>query len=67
MGLKQSYGAGEVQWMNAGRGLMHEEMWKIEDWAKTDIEIYQIWVRCSDTWDSRIGVGIRTALRWFRF
>lgn len=45
MGVKQSYGAGQVQWLNTGRGVMHEEMWNIEDWAKTDIEIYQIWVR----------------------
>lgn len=45
MGLKQTYETGEVQWMNAGRGVMHEEMWKLEDWARTDIEIYQIWVR----------------------
>ncbi|CAM9327222.1 unnamed protein product, partial [Choristocarpus tenellus] len=44
LGLKQTYGAGTVQWLNAGRGIMHEEMWGLDDWSKTDIEIYQIWV-----------------------
>lgn len=44
MGLKQEYSAGQVQWMNAGRGILHEEMWHTEPWEKTDVEIYQIWV-----------------------
>ena len=45
MGIKQQYGAGQVQWMSAGRGILHEEMWDVDDWSKTDVEIYQIWVR----------------------
>lgn len=46
MGLKQAYGAGSVQWMSAGRGILHEEMWDIKDkWEKADMELYQIWVR----------------------
>lgn len=44
MGIKQQYGAGQVQWMSAGRGILHEEMWDIDDWSKTDVELYQIWV-----------------------
>ncbi|CAM9849327.1 unnamed protein product [Ascophyllum nodosum] len=44
MGIKQQYGAGQVQWMSAGRGILHEEMWDVDDWSKTDVEIYQIWV-----------------------
>ncbi|CAM9222225.1 unnamed protein product [Scytosiphon promiscuus] len=45
MGLKQSYGANSVQWMSAGRGILHEEMWDIKDkWEKADMELYQIWV-----------------------
>jgi Pirin len=35
-----------VQWLNAGSGVMHEEMWNIEKkWQKNNIEIYQLWVR----------------------
>lgn len=45
MGMKQTYTEGQVQWLNTGRGIMHEEMWNLDDWVKTDVEIYQIWVR----------------------
>ena len=45
MGLKQQYGPNAVQWMSAGRGILHEEMWDIRDkWEKADMELYQIWV-----------------------
>ncbi|CAL1163994.1 unnamed protein product [Cladocopium goreaui] len=55
MGVKKSYGApkespgdGEdaaVQWMTAGRGLLHEEMWRTGDtWDSSDQELFQIWV-----------------------
>lgn len=55
MGVKKSYGApqetagdgkdGAVQWMTAGRGLLHEEMWRTGDtWDSTDQELFQIWV-----------------------
>eukprot|EP00240_Pyramimonas_obovata_P004681 CAMPEP_0118945850 /NCGR_PEP_ID=MMETSP1169-20130426/43096_1 /TAXON_ID=36882 /ORGANISM="Pyramimonas obovata, Strain CCMP722" /LENGTH=421 /DNA_ID=CAMNT_0006891661 /DNA_START=123 /DNA_END=1388 /DNA_ORIENTATION=- len=40
-GVQQYYGEGCVQWMTAGRGILHEEMWE------SDIdthELYQIWV-----------------------
>lgn len=45
MGIKQKYTEGQVQWMSAGRGIIHEEMWDLQDMADNDIEIYQIWVR----------------------
>lgn len=49
MGIKQQYGAGQVQWMSAGRGIIHEEMWDVKDWEKADAELYQIWVR-TENW-----------------
>ena len=41
-----SYGDGDVQWMRAGRGVIHEEMWDLVDaeWAHKRIEIFQLWV-----------------------
>jgi len=55
MGVKKSYGAAKdstgdgegaaVQWMTAGRGLLHEEMWRTGDtWESSDHELFQIWV-----------------------
>ncbi|KAG5180133.1 RmlC-like cupin domain-containing protein [Tribonema minus] len=44
LGVKQTYGAGSVQVLDAGSGLMHEEMWSIDPWKRTGIEIYQLWV-----------------------
>lgn len=41
-GCKMRYGDGAVQWMTAGRGMLHEEMWDVE--ADTDAELYQLWV-----------------------
>jgi len=54
-GIKKSYGAppsadgsgegGAVQWMTAGRGLMHEEMWRTGSATdNSDQELFQIWV-----------------------
>lgn len=54
-GVKQSYGApsgsdgsgddGAVQWMTAGRGMLHEEMWRTGEATDiTDQELFQIWV-----------------------
>lgn len=36
------YGDGAVQWMTAGRGMLHEEMWDTD--ARVDAELYQLWV-----------------------
>ncbi|KAK3239571.1 hypothetical protein CYMTET_50508 [Cymbomonas tetramitiformis] len=40
-GVKQVYGADCVQWMTAGFGMLHEEMWQTAD---VQHELYQIWV-----------------------
>ena len=41
-GLKQSYGqlSSHTQWLTAGSGLLHEEMWNGEEQQ----ELYQLWV-----------------------
>jgi hypothetical protein len=33
-----------VQWLDAGSGVMHEEMWCTDPWKVSGIEIYQLWV-----------------------
>ena len=45
-GIKMSYGNGDVQWMRAGRGTIHEEMWDvpIKENSFKKIEIFQLWV-----------------------
>ncbi|KAL7536404.1 hypothetical protein ACHAXR_007142 [Thalassiosira sp. AJA248-18] len=59
VGIKQSYGAEErhdgkhVQWLTAGAGIQHEEMWDLSEpdkkdegkwlWTSTQ-ELYQIWL-----------------------
>ena len=43
LGCKMSYGDGAVQWMTAGRGMLHEEMWDV-DKPNEDFELYQLWV-----------------------
>jgi len=42
-GCKMRYGNGAVQWMTAGRGMLHEEMWDV-DGEFSDHELYQIWL-----------------------
>ena len=59
LGIKQSYGAEErhdgkhVQWLTAGAGIQHEEMWDVSEPDKKDKgkllwtssqELYQIWL-----------------------
>ncbi|CAE7240984.1 unnamed protein product [Symbiodinium natans] len=55
LGVKKSYGAPKdssgsgddaaVQWMTAGSGMLHEEMWRTGDaWESSDQELFQIWV-----------------------
>ena len=39
-GCKMRYGDGAVQWMTAGRGMLHEEMWDVD--ANVDAELYQV-------------------------
>lgn len=46
MGIKQVYGDGAVQYLRAGKGVLHEEMWELPDFSLgTDLELFQIWVR----------------------
>ena len=43
--IQMKYGDGDVQWMRAGRGVIHEEMWDIDkEWEHKRIEIFQLWV-----------------------
>mmetsp|Transcript_5657 Transcript_5657/g.19248 ORF Transcript_5657/g.19248 Transcript_5657/m.19248 type:complete len:381 (+) Transcript_5657:308-1450(+) len=42
IGVKQRYGNGEVQWLTAGKGVLHEEMWWPDGEARA--ELYQIWL-----------------------
>ena len=46
-GTKMRYGNGAVQWMTAGRGMLHEEMWDVD--AGVDHELYQLWVNLPPT------------------
>ena len=41
-GCKMRYGDGAVQWMTASRGMLHEEMWDVDEGS--DAELYQLWV-----------------------
>ena len=45
-GFKMSYGDGDVQWMRAGNGVIHEEMWDLDgcDLKHKGIELFQLWV-----------------------
>ena len=45
-GIQMSYGDGDVQWMRAGRGVIHEEMWDVDaaNERHQRIEIFQLWV-----------------------
>lgn len=42
IGVAECYGDGDVQWLTAGIGILHEEMW----WHPQgrDCELYQLWV-----------------------
>jgi redox-sensitive bicupin YhaK (pirin superfamily) len=50
MGLKMVYGDGDCQWMTAGSGVLHEEMWHndLTDDSDKNVfqnsELYQIWL-----------------------
>lgn len=50
LGIKQSYGAesrhddAHVQWLTAGAGIQHEEMWDTDGNVWSDQELYQIWL-----------------------
>lgn len=41
-GMKQDYSNGDVQWLTAGRGMLHEEMWSSDE--QGNAELYQLWL-----------------------
>ncbi|KAH8048405.1 quercetin 2,3-dioxygenase [Aureococcus anophagefferens] len=44
-GVKETYGDGDVQWLTAGKGILHEEMWHWADKSRRgECELYQLWV-----------------------
>lgn len=45
MGVKQVYGDGAAQFLTAGNGVLHEEMWELsQNGGNADIELFQIWI-----------------------
>jgi redox-sensitive bicupin YhaK (pirin superfamily) len=45
MGAAGRYGHGDVQWMTAGRGVLHAEMFPLLDQEQTNhLELFQIWL-----------------------
>jgi len=46
MGVKQTYSDGDVQWLTAGRGVLHEEFWWWKGpWPQRgECELYQLWL-----------------------
>jgi redox-sensitive bicupin YhaK (pirin superfamily) len=45
LGAKARFGRGDVQWMTAGRGVVHSEMFPLLDSAqKNPVELFQIWL-----------------------
>lgn len=43
-GISMSYSDGDVQWMTAGKGVIHEEMWSVNPSSFQRIELYQLWL-----------------------
>jgi redox-sensitive bicupin YhaK (pirin superfamily) len=45
MGATARYGAGDVQWLTAGKGIVHAEMFPLRDRANPNpLELFQIWL-----------------------
>ena len=45
LGAKARYGGGDTQWMTAGRGIVHAEMFPLrEQEADNPLELFQIWL-----------------------
>ncbi|MEK7692326.1 MAG: pirin family protein, partial [Bdellovibrionota bacterium] len=45
MGAAGRYGDGDVQWMTAGRGVQHSEMFPLLDQTKGNpLELFQVWL-----------------------
>ena len=43
-GVQMQYRNGDAQWMKAGKGVIHEEMWDIPENKFERIEIFQLWI-----------------------
>ena len=66
LGATARYGRGDVQWMTAGRGIVHAEMFPLLDQeGPNPLELFQIWINLPSTdkfvqphfsmlWDSQI-------------
>lgn len=46
VGVEETYGDGDVQWLTAGKGVLHEEMWWWDEakGGRGECELYQLWV-----------------------
>jgi len=45
LGAQARFGAGDVQWLTAGRGIVHSEMFPLLDSSKPNtLELFQIWL-----------------------
>jgi len=55
LGVKMRYSDGACQWMTAGKGMLHEEMWETDltdddqrshssGWGSSEAELYQLWL-----------------------
>ncbi len=50
LGAAGRYGGGDVQWMTAGRGIQHAEMFPLLDQeGKNTLELFQIWLNLPST------------------
>jgi quercetin 2,3-dioxygenase len=44
LGATARYGGGDVQWLTAGHGILHAEMFPLVDAAANPVELFQIWL-----------------------
>ncbi len=68
LGATARFGSGDVQWLTAGRGIVHAEMFPLLDAsAPNPLELFQIWLNLP-AWPSRISrcCGRRTSRATWR-
>jgi len=44
MGASGRYGSGDTQWMTAGKGVQHAEMFPLSQNSNNELELFQIWI-----------------------